>query len=171
MRTSLRTGSCVPAPRQPVCLVTTLVTACLGNYANQRHASRFAGNHWKPLWKPQSCKPAVCCYSASANAVFRIPWAKNARFHGYHALDTGLDTSATHVLGGERGKRCDRHDQEQENPARGRVWWVRWCWLPAPLWQALPTNQTARQVVASARAVVVRCPAAAPGAAQRGACG
>ena len=32
VRTSLRTGSCVPAPLQPVCLVTTLVTACLGNH-------------------------------------------------------------------------------------------------------------------------------------------
>ena len=32
VRTSLRTGSCVPAPRQPICLVTTLVTACLGNH-------------------------------------------------------------------------------------------------------------------------------------------
>lgn len=36
---------------------------------------------------------------------------------------------------------------------------------------ARPTGQTARQAVASARAVVVCCPGAAPGAAQRGACG
>lgn len=49
------------------------------------------------------------------------------------------------------------HDQEQETRRMAGWWWVRWCWLPAPLWHALPTGQTARQAVASALAVVVRC--------------
>lgn len=84
-------------------------------------------------WKHPAPKVPICrysgCYSASANAVFHVyrvvyrgclPWAKNADSMDT-AVDTGMDTSATHVLGGERGKQCNRHDQEQETRRSGWV--------------------------------------------------